>query len=246
MNAALQCRVLRRYPVALIVVTGVLRLDTASALRTTALTVLADRPTALVLDLAEVDVAEPAAATVLPLVAQHAVTWAEAALLLAAPSPSVRAELRRLGADLPVHPTRPAALSAAAARPVPMRVRLPFPAEVSAPAAARRATRAACGRWRLDSATSGRAVQLTSELVTNVVAHAGTDGVLLLSRRASRLHIAVRDGCHDPPVLRAPPEGDEVGTSGLALVAALSSGWGVRRTPDGKVVWATLRLWPRS
>jgi hypothetical protein len=29
-----------------------------------------------------------------------------------------------------------------------------------------------------------------------------------------------------------------------ALVDALCAGWGVRTVPDGKAVWATLRVWP--
>ena len=71
-NPALHCDVRRRYPVALIVVTGDLRLDTAHLLRAAVLKVLADQPTAVVVDLLAVDVVDPAAATVLPLIEQHA------------------------------------------------------------------------------------------------------------------------------------------------------------------------------
>ncbi|MDN5751532.1 MAG: STAS domain-containing protein, partial [Pseudonocardia sp.] len=238
MNPALRCDVRRRYPVALVVVTGVLRLDTAHLLRAAALKVLADRPTALVVDLAGVDVADPAAATVLTLVEQHAAKEADAPVLLAAPSPSVRHELHRLGMGLDVHGTRADALSAAARRPVPSRVRLAFGADRDAPAAARHAVSRACERWGLGSALRDRATQVVNELVTNVVEHAWTDGTLLITRRHAHLHLAVRDGSREPPV---PGSG-----FGLAVIDGLSSSWGVRTAPDGKVVWVTLRIWPAT
>jgi anti-anti-sigma regulatory factor/anti-sigma regulatory factor (Ser/Thr protein kinase) len=242
----LACTVLRRYPVAVVRVHGVLRVDTAPVLRATALKVLADRPTALVLDLADLVAAEPAAATVLALVEHQAAGWADAALVIAAPSPSVREALRRQGSDLPLHDTRAAALTAAAAHPVPARLRLPFAPEVIAAAQVRQGVRRACDGWDLGAGVTDRAAQVSSELVTNVVEHAGTPGVLLVSRRSHHLHVAVRDGSRAPPVLRplsAPRAPGEVGF-GLPLVAALSTGWGTRTVPDGKVVWATLRIWP--
>lgn len=238
----LHCDVRRRYPVALVVVTGVLRLDTAHLLRAAALKVLADRPTALVLDLEGVDVLEPAAATVLPLVERHAMLGADAPLLLAAPSPSMRRELHRHGVDVTVHATRAEALSAAAGRPVPSRVRLAFGVDRDAPARARRLVRHACELWQPgerglgDRGLGDRVAQVANELVTNVVEHARTDGTLLLTRRQAHLHLAVRDGSGDPPVLGS--------GFGLTVVDRLCSSWGVRTAPDGKVVWATLRIWP--
>jgi anti-sigma regulatory factor (Ser/Thr protein kinase)/anti-anti-sigma regulatory factor len=239
--SVLRCTVLRRYPVALVEVTGMLRLDTAPVLRAAALKLLADRPTALVLDVAGLVVADPTAAAVLPLVEHHAGVWADAALLLAAPSVSVREALRRTASDLRVHDTRAAALTAAAARPVPARLRLSFSADPTAPGEARQAVRRAGAGWGLPVGLTERVAQVASELVTNVVEHAGTPGVLTVSRRSHVLHIAVRDGSRAPPLMR--PPSDALGY-GLALIDALSSGWGTRTVPDGKVVWATLRVWP--
>jgi anti-anti-sigma regulatory factor len=234
----LRCEVPLRHPVAVLVAAGMLRLDSAAVLRTAALKVLADRPTALVLDLAGVDVVEPAAATVLPLIDQYAAVRAEVPLLIAAPPPPVRTALRRLGVTVPVYDTRAAALTAAATRPVPSRVRLAFDVDLGAPAAARRTVRLACERWDLGPALAERAAQVANELVSNVVQHAGTGGTVLLTRRPAHLHLAVRDGSRAPPVAGA--------GYGLALVAGLTSTWGVRDAPDGKVVWATLRIWPRG
>lgn len=241
MGPALTCTVICRYPVALLRVQGVLRLDTAAVLRSAALKVLADRPTAMVLDIAGLHVTDSAAATVLPLVEHHAASWADAALLLAAPSPSVREALRRLGSDLPLHDTRSAALTAAAARPVPARVRVAFAPDEAAPAKARRAVRRAGSDWVLPPGLGERAAQIANELVTNVVEHARTDGVLLVSMSRQFLHLSVRDGSATPPVLGRP---SQTSGYGLPLVAELSSGWGSRTVPDGKVVWAILRIWP--
>ncbi|MBW0091882.1 ATP-binding protein, partial [Pseudonocardia sp. KRD-188] len=236
MRAPLRCEVPLRYPVGLVVVTGVLRMDSAPVLRAAVLKVLADRPSALVLDLAGLEVADPAAATVLPLIEQHAAHRAEAALLLAAPSPSVLAELRRLGVHVPVHPTRAAALAAAATRPAPTRVRLDFAPVEDAAGAARDRVRHTCRLWSLNDALSQRAAQVVNELVTNAVQHTSAGGTLLVTRRPSLLHLAVRDAGTDQPVLG---EG-----FGLRIVDGLSTGWGVRAVPDGKVAWATLRIWP--
>lgn len=236
MRAPLRCEVPLRYPVGLVVATGVLRLDSAPVLRAAVLKVLADRPSALVLDLAGLEVADAAAATVLPLIEQHAANRADAALLLAAPSPSVLGELRRLGVNVPVHPTRAAALAAAATRPAPTRVRLNFSPVEDAAGAARDRVRHACRLWSLSDALSQRAAQVVNELVTNAVQHTRTGGTLLVTRRPALLHLAVRDSSTDQPVLG---EG-----FGLRIVDGLSTGWGVRAVPDGKVVWATLRIWP--
>ncbi|WP_300011721.1 hypothetical protein [Pseudonocardia sp.] len=238
MRDAVRCEIVRRYPVALVVATGVLRLDTAHILRAAVLKVLADRPTALVLDLADLEVLEPASATVLPLLDQHAVLRADSVLLVAAPSVSVRRELHRLGAGIAVHATRPEALTAAAGRPAPSRVRLAFEPTHGAPALARRAVTGGCGLWDLPTTLATRVAQVASELVTNVVEHAGGDGLLLLTRGHSLLHLSVRDGSSLQPVAGA--------GFGLTIVGALSSSWGVRAVPDGKVVWATLRIWPAA
>jgi hypothetical protein len=55
------------------------------------------------------------------------------------------------------------------------------------------------------------------------------------------LHLTVRDDSRAPPIPRPPSEDRGYG---LALVDALCAGWGVRTVPDGKAVWATLRVWP--
>ncbi|MCA6092630.1 ATP-binding protein [Streptomyces sp. SCA3-4] len=97
--------------------------------------------------------------------------------------------------------------------------------------------------WHLDPLIDLAALGVT-ELLTNVHQHAEPDKrcTVEIDFMLDRLTVSVRD--HDP---RLPTVGDAATDSthgrGLALVAALSSSWGVRERHDGgKVVWFTLSV----
>lgn len=243
MTAPLRCTIRRRYPIALLEISGPLQLDTVTGLRTAVLTLLADQPVALVLDLREMLVPDNAMLSALPVLAHNTATWTSTALIVASPDPDVVTALRRRGLhhSLGIHPTLPAALRAASTRPLPSRLRLEFQPDVVEAARARAAVRGACHRWGLP-VLQPRAVQIANELVSNTVIHARTPGVLLAIRRSRHLHLSVQDSSAEPPVLRTP---DRDGGFGLALVDQMASGWGTRTIPGGKVVWATLRIWPQ-
>lgn len=81
-----------------------------------------------------------------------------------------------------------------------------------------------------------------SELLANVIAHLGegTPVTLRVTGRATRTRVELTDpGPHAWPAPRQAAETDESGR-GLALLAAVSVRWGVRREPGGKTVWAEL------
>ena len=82
---------------------------------------------------------------------------------------------------------------------------------------------------------------VATELVANVVDHAGTACRLEVSLTDDGLLIEVRDfyPCPPPRPLPADPNGRR--GRGL-LVAAVSSRWGVAPFPDGKSVWALLPM----
>jgi anti-sigma regulatory factor (Ser/Thr protein kinase) len=87
-------------------------------------------------------------------------------------------------------------------------------------------------------------VQLgVSELITNAVRHAGTD-VLLRIALDNRLLVEVVDADPDlhHPLTGEGPDAYADSGRGLQIVAAVSSDWGVRSVPEGKVVWFTLEL----
>ncbi len=82
---------------------------------------------------------------------------------------------------------------------------------------------------------------LVSELVTNVVLHAGTDAVLSIGLRPDRLRIEVADGS-----VTVPHTSDSTsnGTSGrgLPIVEVIGDDWGVEQRHGGKTVWTEIRI----
>jgi anti-sigma regulatory factor (Ser/Thr protein kinase) len=81
-----------------------------------------------------------------------------------------------------------------------------------------------------------------SELATNAVIHAGTPFTVTLGRSNGTLSVAVRDLSFGRPQSLPPGRGLDEGGRGLAVIAALSSTWGITALSDGKLVWATFDL----
>ncbi len=117
-----------------------------------------------------------------------------------------------------------------------------FPAERQSPRRARRLAASELRRWGHDEELVNEAILVLSELASNAVIHAGSPFTISVQSHDSLLRIAVRDRCPSPAttngerglVVRAP--------HGLAVIQALSTQWGVQDTPDGKIVWAELRV----
>ena len=103
--------------------------------------------------------------------------------------------------------------------------------------AARALVRLVLELWACDDPDDAGAL-LTSELVTNAVAHAA--GVLAVKLDLSLLdgvvRVAVEDANPAPP-LRGAPSADAVSGRGLLLVDELAARWGSTPTDRGKVVW---------
>jgi anti-sigma regulatory factor (Ser/Thr protein kinase) len=81
---------------------------------------------------------------------------------------------------------------------------------------------------------------VTSELVSNAVAHTGARAFgleLLRLDEGSAVVVVVTDSCPLPPVMSDPTEDVECGR-GLRVVEALSAGWGWSPQDPGKVVFA--------
>src|SRR3954452_18846984 len=126
------------------------------------------------------------------------------------------------------------------------RVRLPAD-PVSVPAA-RRMVRDALRGWNEQELVPD-ALAVTSELATNATLHSGADFFdLELTRPApGALVVAVVDDGAVPveavgtrPAELAPGLEEVTTGRGLTIVAALSGGWGVEETAEGKRVWAAL------
>jgi anti-sigma regulatory factor (Ser/Thr protein kinase) len=112
-----------------------------------------------------------------------------------------------------------------------------------APAAARQFVRQSGLDQRLRADRGDDLELLVSELVTNVVRHAGTDMVLTLRADSEQVCLSVEDLSSQMPQMRENP--GETGGWGLRLVDQLASRWGITRTSSGKRVWVLLARDPR-
>jgi anti-sigma regulatory factor (Ser/Thr protein kinase) len=118
--------------------------------------------------------------------------------------------------------------------------RVALTAGPAAPAEARSQIREAICAWEVPVDPSV-AVLLTSELVTNAIAHeAGETVMLVITCACGQLRIDVHDTSwwSAPAPVDAPADA-EAGR-GLMLVGSLSTNWGYYRTPTGKAVYFTL------
>ncbi|WP_103501492.1 MULTISPECIES: ATP-binding protein [unclassified Streptomyces] len=120
-------------------------------------------------------------------------------------------------------------------------VRLPNRPEAAS--AARRLTRVHVhNRWMLGAELTDNAVLLVSELVNNVLQHAGAQTFSLrIRRRRGWVRVEVRDPSRSLPCL-LPVGALEPTGRGLCLVNHVSDRWGVDLLPLGKSVWFELRV----
>ncbi len=117
--------------------------------------------------------------------------------------------------------------------------RISLTAGPAAAAEARSQVRAAICAWDVP-VDSSVAVLLTSELVTNAIAHVAGETIMLVITCASgRLCVDVHDTSWSLPAPIDAPV-DAVTGRGLMLVASLSTEWGFYRTLRGKAVYFTL------
>lgn len=115
-----------------------------------------------------------------------------------------------------------------------------LPPEPASATRARTLTRERLGR-SCSSDTLETVALLVTELVTNAILHARTPLQLTVEERAGHVRICVEDAAAGLPALRC-HESDAVTGRGLALVAELSSAWGVDETPSGKAVWCEVAV----
>ncbi|MCZ2816792.1 ATP-binding protein [Modestobacter sp. VKM Ac-2984] len=114
-----------------------------------------------------------------------------------------------------------------------------LPSRASSVPLARRLVRDVLHTWHAPQDRED-AELLVTELVANVVDHAGGDVLTLeLGLAGAWLRIGVVDGSAVMPVVRALSLTEERGR-GMRLVAAIADRWGAEEHPDGKRVWFEL------
>jgi anti-sigma regulatory factor (Ser/Thr protein kinase) len=115
---------------------------------------------------------------------------------------------------------------------------LDVPLGPHAPSTARRAVTAVLAGWGFrDESWLDSAAIVVSELVTNAVRHGGGCVELRVECHDHRVTLSVADGSSVVPRRRDP---DDQGGRGLALIEAMSAGWGVQDHQGGKRVWVEL------
>jgi anti-anti-sigma regulatory factor len=222
------------YPV--VRLTGVLDAGTAPLVRSTLLDVLADQPEALVVDVLDLRVRDPAAVTVLHDLAAEVVDWPGSRLVICAVAEGESWH----GTGLPVRPT-PADAFAVLGAPAPGHfLNAAMEPQVGAARRSRELVTEACDRWLLPW-LAGPACTVVTEMVNNVVAHARTPMTVLIGRRGDAVTVAVRDHSANVPRFSGDPVPvTSYGGRGLLLIDSMSRRWGNLPLNDGKVVWALL------
>jgi anti-sigma regulatory factor (Ser/Thr protein kinase) len=111
--------------------------------------------------------------------------------------------------------------------------------EPSSAALVRRELSRDLARRQIDEAAIHEVMTVVSELVGNAVRHAAPSDQLEVTwdGDARSVTVAVTDSSHDVPQPRRAGAEDTDGR-GLAIVAAMSTKWGVEQTAHGKRVWA--------
>lgn len=105
---------------------------------------------------------------------------------------------------------------------------------------ARRLTERVCASASLDDRVCQAAVLLTSEVVTNAITHGRGEARLSVTAGPRGLLVEVADDNSRRPTLQ-PHDDEALDGRGLRLLDAVSTSWGVRAEPVGKVVWFSLR-----
>ncbi|GAA4892874.1 ATP-binding protein [Actinomycetospora straminea] len=197
---------------------------------------------AVVADLSRVELVHSGAVHAFPEAAARAGEWPEVRLALAAPDATTAAllESSRVTERVPVHPDVDAALAHLDERPALVRGWWRFGVDPRAPGDARTNVRRVCGYWSVDEDAREAAEIVVTELVTNAVEHAASRSVVEVERREHRLRLTVRDFDLAPlPEAHLPAPTSPRGR-GLAMVAAVTTSWGVEAHRDGKTVWAEM------
>ncbi|MFV2103196.1 ATP-binding protein [Micromonospora sp. LOL_024] len=239
MGSRITCRVYDGSPVTVVHLAGTLDMTTMRQVYDVLERCLDRQPDSLVVDLAALAVRDELALSVFVAAARRATDWPVVPMVLCAPHPQAAAQLAASTACrvVPVRETCAEATRFAGASAAP-RLRIRLEPAATACRRARELVADACKRWNLPEAVGPASVVL-SELVGNVVRHAGTPMQVTVTLRRPWLYLTVVDGSCAAAEPSQAGQRDE-GGRGLLLVRELADRWGSVPAGDGKAVWATL------
>jgi hypothetical protein len=237
---------------AIVGLTGVLDPGGTDAVRDALLARLWQRPGPVIVDLSGVRIVGPDARAVVDKVHRTVADWPAARLLVhdptTTPGGGTHAPAGIPGGVLdppaepdaaPVYPSLDEAQAALAAAPLAAVLNADLPPVAAVAREARGLVTDGCDRWGVPDLAEPARIAVT-ELVNNVVAHAGTSMTVRVAPGDGALRLAVRDHCARGPAYAGLAPLNSVGGRGLLLIDAVSRRWGSTPLPDGKVVWCVL------
>ncbi|MFR9780198.1 ATP-binding protein [Micromonospora sp. MS34] len=217
---------------AIVRLTGVLDPAGTAAVRDALLVRLWQRPGPVIVDLSAVRIDSPDARAVVDEVHRAVTDWPAAGLLVLDPAVAP-------GAAAPVYPSLDEAQAALAGAPLAAVLNADLPPVVAAAREARALVTDGCARWGVPDLAEPACIAVT-EMVNNVVAHAGTPMTLRVAPVDDALHVAVRDHSTRRPAYVGLAPLNSAGGRGLLLIDTVARRWGSTPLPDGKVVWCLL------
>nr|WP_139837120.1 STAS domain-containing protein [Mycobacterium szulgai] len=221
---------------------GVLDANNSAELRDTVMKATLDEPSAVVIDVTGLQVADDAGWTVFISARWQVDTRPDVPIVLVCGNRAAREAITRSGVTrfMPVYPTVKGASKGLAkiARRNFRHAQAQLPANLTSLRESRRLVREWLTAWSKPRLIPV-ALVVVNVFIENVLEHTGSDPVVRVECDGPTATIAVSDGSGAPAVrLSSPPKGIDV--SGLAIVDALSRAWGSTPTSSGKTVWAVI------
>ncbi|WP_319956150.1 ATP-binding protein [Micromonospora yasonensis] len=227
---------------AIVRLTGVLDPTGTAAVRDALLARLWQRPGPVVVDLSAVRIVGPDARGVIDEVHRTVADWPAAGLLVLDPAAGRGTDARSPAGDpddAPVYPSLDEAQAALIGAPLAAVLAADLPPVVAAAREARALVTDGCGRWGVPDLAEPACIAVT-EMVNNVVAHAGTPMTVRVAPDNGTLHLAVRDHSGRQPAYAGLAPVNSAGGRGLLLIDTVARRWGSTPLPNGKVVWCVL------
>ncbi|WP_326555360.1 ATP-binding protein [Micromonospora sp. NBC_01813] len=216
---------------------GVLDRRNVAEVRDALLRCLADRAAPVAVDVSALRDVEPTALLRLAEAAAEVADWPAGGFVCCAPAPGT--ERRWAATGVTVLPDRRLATALLAGAPSATALGLDLEPVAGAARAARELLAQASLRWNIPQLIEPAALALT-EMVNNVVLHAGTAMSVRVGFRDGCLRLSVRDGSAARPAPARPVPPTALGGRGMLLVGSVVRRWGCSPLGDGKLVWAVL------
>lgn len=222
---------------------GLLDSRTYRPLRDRIIKAALDEPSAVIVDVTNLQVPAESAWAVFTSARWHVERWPEIPIMLVCEHRDGRSVIARNGITryVPVYPTVRAAIEALG-HPSPQRIRRRARAFLPIGLASLVRTRELVDEW-LTAWSQEELIPvakvIATALVENAVAHADSEPSLRLESDGSAVTIAVEDRSHTPAGVRE-NSGSRGPPTGLRIVSTLCRAWGNAPTPSGKTVWAVI------